>query len=161
MLEKAKMTPKEIAAHMQEEEEKTRCNPKGDRESRRGKRLAAIQEQEEEDNAEALALSRLKRTKEAGLSGTKQESQLTLLGYFDMLERQIRSMKVVAEIEEETKLNLQVQVSSLKILTTTHTNKIQELSFALTIRESLIKQEHQKNKVVYTHRIWNCKRSWT
>ena len=62
-------------------------------------------------------------------------------------------MKAIAELEEETKLNLQVQVSSLKSLTTTHTDKIQELSFALAIRESLIEQEHQKNKEVYAQNI--------
>ena len=63
------------------------------------------------------------------------------------------SMRVVAEIEEETKLNLQVQVSSLKSLTTTHTDKIQELQFALAVRESLIEQEHQKNKMIYAQNV--------
>ena len=76
-----------------------------------------------------------------------------LLGSFRMLKQQIQSMRVVAEIKEETNLNPQVQVSSLKSLTTTHTNKIQELQFALIVRESLIEQECQKNKIVYAHNM--------
>ena len=62
-------------------------------------------------------------------------------------------MKAITQIEEETKLGLQVQLSSLKSLTATHTDKIQELYFALVIRESLIKQEHQKNKDVYVQNM--------
>ena len=62
-------------------------------------------------------------------------------------------MRAITKIEEETKLDLQVQVSSLKSLTITHTDKIQKLHFAFAIRESLIKQEHQKNKTVYAHNM--------
>ena len=58
---------------MQEEEERKDAIQR-EIERAEEERLAALQEQEEEDNAKALALSRLKRTEEAGPSGTKQES---------------------------------------------------------------------------------------
>ena len=38
-------------------------------------------------------------------------------------------------------------------MTPTHTNKIQEMQFALAIKESLIEQEHQKNKTVYAQNV--------
>ena len=113
----------------------------------------AIQEQEEEDNIEALALSRLKRTEEAGPSGTKQEMHLMLMGSLNMLKQQIQSMRAIAKIKEEIKLNLQKQASSLKSLTTTPIDNIQELQFALAIRESLIEKEYEKNKIVYAQNM--------
>ena len=82
--EKVEMTPEEIAAYMREEAEK-RDAIQREIERNEEERLAAILEQEEEDNAEALALSRLKRSEEAGTSGVKQESELTLMGSFDVL----------------------------------------------------------------------------
>ena len=85
LVKKEEMTPEEIATHMEEEMEK-RDDIQREIERAKEERLAAIQEQEEEDNAEALALSRLKRSREARPNGTKQETQLKLLGSFDMLE---------------------------------------------------------------------------
>ena len=68
---------------------------------------------EEEDNAEALALSRLKRSEEVGTSRAKQESGITLMGSFDVLERHIRSMRAIVATKEETKQEARRLLESL------------------------------------------------
>lgn len=108
-----------------------------------------IQEEEEEERAQALEISLLCKF-EAGPSGSKQDNQWALLNTLTGLEAQIKAAKSMAELQINSKINLKVKVSSLECQLENQEEKIQEMSLALSIKESLYKQELKKHKEVVT-----------
>ena len=96
-----------------------------------------------------MAISLLHRS-EAGPSSSKQASHWALLNSLTALEDQIKTTKSIAKLEVESKVKLDIKVSSLECQLESYNKKIQEMNLALAVKESLYEQGLKKHQEMVT-----------